>query len=244
MRRILYIPICLWISASPGWAEIVQIDPSIRMPDVWEGQTGELTIAFQNKSAQPLVLDRVEAGCHCTFPSLTTTIVAPGGLGGVYVRLASQGLAGELERTVQLFAKGQADALASLSYDVLIKPRFRATPNEIDLGQASVATAHEWTFTLKRLYGQGLMTAVTVPDPRFEVVAVRRQTNAAKIYHALKIGRGPVEWLKNVGDPIWKIRLRQRANVAPGAVFSFAVVHVSDANAAPILVPIVGVLTE
>ncbi len=117
-------------------------------------------IPLRNVADRDVVIGRIEAGCHCSIPSLRDKRFTPGAMQHLAVQLDPQGLAGPLERTIALYEEGATSPALTVRYLVNIVPVFEALPDSVALGGTEPVTT-----VVRRNFGASSVTGVTVPQP-------------------------------------------------------------------------------
>lgn len=70
---------------------------------VQEGPTADFEFSFENKGAEPIVIDRAQASCGCTTPSYSKEPVLPNKTGFIKATYNTQGRPGPFTKTITVF---------------------------------------------------------------------------------------------------------------------------------------------
>ncbi len=158
MRRVLWliVAVCgVHVLASLAWASrhpapvayftprpvqmgdppcaLTSAEPEFDAGHLTQGAQLKHTFRVENKTAQPVTIDRVESTCGCTVAEVTRQEVPPSASLDVPVTFTSGAMTGSFHKTVRLFLIPSGSLALSVKGRVL--PDFMADPVALSLGR-------------------------------------------------------------------------------------------------------------
>jgi len=120
--------ILLLLAALPAVAQVVSVEPiSHDFGDMKQQQTVTTSVTVTNKGAGLLEIQKVEADCGCTIPTLTKTSLGPGESTEIMIEFNSQKFHGKVFKAVHINTNDPLNPLV----DVMLTARVH-TPLIID----------------------------------------------------------------------------------------------------------------
>lgn len=175
--------------------------------DYWEQEIAHGIMPVRNQGTSTLRIERAEGGCACTMIQDWSRDLAPGETGFVSFTFSTQGMVGEVTKTVHLFTDenpGENEWIGS--FTARVRPWEMHAPEVLEMGRHTAADHVLRAYRLYRMHESWEVTGVTMPDPRLHV------------------------WFRRKNSRFWKIYFTVRPDAAPGKFFEVLTVHTNSAT--------------
>lgn len=110
---------------------IALVEDRFDFGQVSEGNKVEHEFTVQNKGSADLQIQRVVAGCGCTATTILNSAISPNSETKIQVSLDTQGLYGDLNKTVRVYSNDPENPLVSLALSGKVSRKVNVEPANI-----------------------------------------------------------------------------------------------------------------